>query len=296
MITEEERDLQSDHNGTYTDDGFVAQGEAWIRNKVQDLRRTRGLSRKEFAKATMINHRTVTLVDLEDYEPSLSVAYRLADFFGTSVETVFWREFPGDVPHPDRARIVLEVPHPAIENRHSRLQVLNWLLDSSLTRNRDMLLGLLRSFEDEEKAADDLAALIDAALIAEDPAVHPTPSLLDRLLSRKMEPRVPMHLTPAGRQAVMQAYAHGAGDYERARRHHNIEPRYLRILGQYPGPVATRKLEDAVGYSGKRVTWETEHLQAHGLARIENTGSTRSVALTDAGRERYATRYETPSS
>ena len=281
-------DYQSHH---VQDQGLVVRDRAWIRNRVQELRRARGLSRKELAEAVAMNTRTVTFIGLERYEPGLSEAFALADFFGLSIEEVFWREYPGEIPYTDRERVVLEVPHPAIENRYSRLQVLTWLLDSSLTTNRDMLLGLLRSFEDEEEAVSDLKALSDAALIAEDPPISRTPSLLDRLLSRESETRVPFHLTPAGRQAIMQAYAHGAGEYERARHRYNIEPRYLRVLGQYPDSSPIRKLEDAIGYTGKRVIWETRHLQAHGLVSIEEEENKRRVALTDKGRERYAARY-----
>ena len=289
--------MQPDHQSHHAEDqGSVVRDRAWIRNRVQELRRARGVSPKELAEAVAMNARTIALADLENYEPGLSEAYALADFFGLPVEEVFWRECPGEIPHPDRERVIFEVPHPAIENRYSRLQVLTWLLDSSLTRNRDMLLGLLRSFEDEEEAVSDLKALSDAALIAEDPPISRTPSLLDRLLSRETKTWVRYHLTPAGRQAIMQAYTHGAGEYERARHRSNIEPRYLRVLGQYPDSIPIRKLEDAIGYTGKRVIWETRHLQAHGLVSIEEEENKHRVALTDKGRKRYAARHANPCS
>lgn len=289
--------MQPDHQSHHVQDqGLVVRDRAWIRNRVQELRRARGVSPKELAEAVAMNARTIILVDLEDYEPGLSEAYALADFFGLPVEEVFWREYPGEIPHPARERLVLEVPNPTIANRYSRLRVLNWLLDTFHTRSRDMLLGLLRSFEDEEEAVSDLQALSDAALIAEDPPISPTPSLFDRLLSRETETRVRYHLTPAGRQAIMQAYAHGAGEYERARHRSNIELRYLRVLGQYPDPIPIQKLEGAIGFTGKRVTWETRHLQAHGLVSIEEEENKRRVALTDKGRKRYAARHANPPS
>ena len=66
-----------------------------IYNRVRVLRQERGLSQRELAEALGINYRTVGYLERQDYEPSLRLAYQIADFFGVPMEAVFSREpFP----------------------------------------------------------------------------------------------------------------------------------------------------------------------------------------------------------
>jgi putative transcriptional regulator len=66
-----------------------------IYNRVRLLRQDRGLSRKEMADALGINHRTLGYVERQDYRISLELAFRISNFFGLPLETVFAQEpFP----------------------------------------------------------------------------------------------------------------------------------------------------------------------------------------------------------
>jgi putative transcriptional regulator len=66
-----------------------------IYNRVRVLRQEMGLSQKELAEALGINYRTVGYLERQDYEPSLRLAYQIADFFEVPLGAVFSREpFP----------------------------------------------------------------------------------------------------------------------------------------------------------------------------------------------------------
>ena len=68
---------------------------ATIYNRVRLLRQDRGLSRKEMADALGINHRTLGYVERQDYRISLELAFRISNFFGLPIQTVFAQEpFP----------------------------------------------------------------------------------------------------------------------------------------------------------------------------------------------------------
>ena len=66
--------------------------EAKVYNRVRVLRQERGISREEMAEALGVNHRTVGYIEREQYEPLLSLAWRISDFFGLPMEAVFSRE------------------------------------------------------------------------------------------------------------------------------------------------------------------------------------------------------------
>lgn len=60
-----------------------------VYNRVRLLRQERGLSQKELAGVLGINHRTVGYLERQDYEPSLSLAWRITWFFEVPLEAVF---------------------------------------------------------------------------------------------------------------------------------------------------------------------------------------------------------------
>lgn len=63
-----------------------------MENKVEALRKTRGLSQEAFAKAIRVSRQTVSSIENGRYNPSLELAFVIADFFGMSVEEVFIHE------------------------------------------------------------------------------------------------------------------------------------------------------------------------------------------------------------
>ena len=60
-----------------------------IHNRLPVLRAERGLSRKALADAIGVNYQTVGYLERGDFNPSLELALRLAEYFGVSVETIF---------------------------------------------------------------------------------------------------------------------------------------------------------------------------------------------------------------
>lgn len=66
-----------------------------VHNRIRLLRHERGLSQKALAEVFGLNHRTIGYLEREDYMPSLSLAWAIADYFGLPMEAVFSREpFP----------------------------------------------------------------------------------------------------------------------------------------------------------------------------------------------------------
>jgi DNA-binding XRE family transcriptional regulator len=61
-------------------------------NRLAVLRAERGLSRQELADAVGVNYQTVGYLERGEYNPSLELAFSIAEFFGLPIEAVFSRE------------------------------------------------------------------------------------------------------------------------------------------------------------------------------------------------------------
>lgn len=60
-----------------------------MRNRIEELRSAMGLRQEELAKALSVSRQTISSLENGRYNPSISLAYKLAKFFGTSIEGVF---------------------------------------------------------------------------------------------------------------------------------------------------------------------------------------------------------------
>ncbi len=60
-----------------------------IFNRIAVLRAERQISRRQLANALSIHYQTVGYLERGEFNPSLQLALRIADYFGVSVETVF---------------------------------------------------------------------------------------------------------------------------------------------------------------------------------------------------------------
>jgi DNA-binding XRE family transcriptional regulator len=56
------------------------------------LRAERGLSRQELAESVDVNYQTIGYLERGEYNPSLELAFRIAELFGVPIEAVFSRE------------------------------------------------------------------------------------------------------------------------------------------------------------------------------------------------------------
>lgn len=60
-----------------------------LKNYVESLRKERGLNQEEFAKALKVSRQTISSIENGKYNPSLDLAFEIADFFGKSIEEIF---------------------------------------------------------------------------------------------------------------------------------------------------------------------------------------------------------------
>ncbi|WP_276850454.1 helix-turn-helix transcriptional regulator [Enterocloster lavalensis] len=64
-----------------------------MKNRVEQLRKERGLSQEEFARALRVSRQTVSSIENGKYNPSLELAFQIADFFQKTIEELFlWKE------------------------------------------------------------------------------------------------------------------------------------------------------------------------------------------------------------
>lgn len=64
-----------------------------MKNRVVQLRKEMGLSQEEFARALRVSRQTVSSIENGKYNPSLELAFQIADFFQKTIEELFlWKE------------------------------------------------------------------------------------------------------------------------------------------------------------------------------------------------------------
>jgi DNA-binding XRE family transcriptional regulator len=66
--------------------------DAPIPNRIAELREQAGLSRIELARRVGVNPQTIGYLERGEYNPSLVLAFRLADLFDLTIEQIFARE------------------------------------------------------------------------------------------------------------------------------------------------------------------------------------------------------------
>ncbi len=67
----------------------ASQGTESVHNRLVVLRAERGLSRQELADALGVHYQTVGYLERGDYNPTIALALRIADYFELPVEAVF---------------------------------------------------------------------------------------------------------------------------------------------------------------------------------------------------------------
>ena len=58
-------------------------------NRLRELRAERGWSQADLAARLQVSRQTVNAVETERYEPSLSLAFKIARLFQERIETIF---------------------------------------------------------------------------------------------------------------------------------------------------------------------------------------------------------------
>ena len=65
-----------------------------MKNRLRVLRAEHSWSQAELAERLGVSRQTVNAVETERYEPSLSLAFKLASLFGESIERIFTPDAP----------------------------------------------------------------------------------------------------------------------------------------------------------------------------------------------------------
>ena len=60
-----------------------------MKNRVRELRTAAGMTQQQLADAVHVSARTIISLEKEQYNPSLLLAYRMAQLFGTTVEDLY---------------------------------------------------------------------------------------------------------------------------------------------------------------------------------------------------------------
>ncbi|MEO0437342.1 MAG: helix-turn-helix transcriptional regulator [Pseudomonadota bacterium] len=63
-----------------------------MRNHLKALRKERGISQAELAEALAVSRQTVISIENGKYDPSLPLAFLIADYFSLLIEDVFFPE------------------------------------------------------------------------------------------------------------------------------------------------------------------------------------------------------------
>ena len=60
-----------------------------MKNRLEELRREKGIKQEELAAAMEVSRQTIGSLENGRYNPSLILAFKLAQYFGLSIEEIF---------------------------------------------------------------------------------------------------------------------------------------------------------------------------------------------------------------
>jgi len=60
-----------------------------MKNRIEEIRKARGIRQEEFAKAMGVSRQTISSLETGRYNPSIFLAYKIAKYFGMQIEDVF---------------------------------------------------------------------------------------------------------------------------------------------------------------------------------------------------------------
>ena len=60
-----------------------------MKNRIEEIRGERGIRQEELAKALGVSRQTISSLENGRYNPSIMLAFKLAKFFGMSIEEIF---------------------------------------------------------------------------------------------------------------------------------------------------------------------------------------------------------------
>jgi putative transcriptional regulator len=63
-----------------------------MKNKLKELRARNDMTQEDLAKKAGVSRQTINAIEKEKYDPSLSLAFKLAACFGVTIEELFTPE------------------------------------------------------------------------------------------------------------------------------------------------------------------------------------------------------------
>ena len=66
-----------------------SEGGIFVKNRLEELRTQRGIRQDELASALRVSRQTISSLENGRYNPSIQLAFKLARYFGLTVEDIF---------------------------------------------------------------------------------------------------------------------------------------------------------------------------------------------------------------
>ena len=60
-----------------------------MKNRIEEIRKERGILQEDFAKSMGVSRQTISSLENGRYKPSIMLAYKIAKYFGMTIEEVF---------------------------------------------------------------------------------------------------------------------------------------------------------------------------------------------------------------
>lgn len=60
-----------------------------MKNRIEQIRKDRGIRQDDFAKLMGVSRQTISSLETGRYNPSIFLAYKIAKYFGMTIEEVF---------------------------------------------------------------------------------------------------------------------------------------------------------------------------------------------------------------
>ena len=60
-----------------------------MKNRIEEIRKEQGIRQEEFAKCMGVSRQTISSLENGRYNPSITLAYKIAKYFDMSIEEVF---------------------------------------------------------------------------------------------------------------------------------------------------------------------------------------------------------------
>ena len=60
-----------------------------MKNRIEEIRKERGIRQEDFAKSMGVSRQTISSLENGRYNPSIILAYKIAQYFEMTIEEVF---------------------------------------------------------------------------------------------------------------------------------------------------------------------------------------------------------------